>query len=317
MKRHLLVEAALVGLVILAIFFPDTWRVSGKGSDLQEAPVLSGEAQVQAPLAAPSTAFTYQGELLKDNQPYTGTCQLRFELYSASDGTGKLGPTVDWLNQAVSNGLFTVLLDFGNQFNGSVRYLKTSVMCTGEVAYTALSPLTALSPAPYSVSTSALRGNTVSDAAPAAGDVLAWNGSQWAPAAASGSRKYYQTSATFTGSQALTACASGYHMATLAEIFDTTVLDYASEVPGAAVGADSGGGPPYSITGWVRTGVGSGVNNQVGAGNCSLWTSTNVAHFGTTVALHPDWLGAATNISPWAGVTFTCNNARRVWCVQD
>ncbi len=130
-------------------------------------------------------------------------------------------------------------------------------------------------------------------------------------------RGYYQTSATFAGNQALTACTTGYHMATLAEIYDTAALRYAKEIPGAVQGADSGNGPPYSITGWVRTGVGSGINNQVGAGNCQVWTSNNVAHFGTTVALNPDWLGAVTNISPWAGVTFTCNSARRVWCVQD
>jgi hypothetical protein len=130
-------------------------------------------------------------------------------------------------------------------------------------------------------------------------------------------RSYYQTSATFAGNAALTACASGYHMATLAEIFDTSALRYAKEVAGAVQGQDSGNGPPYSITGWIRTGVGSGTNNQVGAGNCQLWTSNNAAHFGTTVALNPDWLGAVTNISPWSGVTFTCNNARRVWCVQD
>ncbi len=130
-------------------------------------------------------------------------------------------------------------------------------------------------------------------------------------------RSYYQTSATFAGNAALTACASGYHMATLAEIFDTSALRYAKEVAGAVQGQDSGNGPPYSITGWIRTGVGSGTNNQVGAGNCQLWTSNNAAHFGTTVAHNPDWLGAVTNISPWSGVTFTCNNARRVWCVQD
>ena len=130
-------------------------------------------------------------------------------------------------------------------------------------------------------------------------------------------RGYYQTSATFTGNLALTACTTGYHMATLAEIFDTASLRYAKEIPGAVQGQDSGNGPPYSITGWIRTGVGSGTNNQVGAGNCQLWTSSSVSHFGTTVGLNPDWLGAVTNISPWAGVTFTCNNARRVWCVQD
>jgi hypothetical protein len=130
-------------------------------------------------------------------------------------------------------------------------------------------------------------------------------------------RGYYQTSATFAGNQALTACTTGYHMATLAEIFDTTVLRYAKEIPGAAQSADSGNGPRYSVTGWVRTGVGSQVNNQIGAANCQVWTSNISTHFGTAVGLNPDWLGAITNISPWTGVTFTCNTLKPVWCVQD
>jgi|GEM_PF-3630321 len=130
-------------------------------------------------------------------------------------------------------------------------------------------------------------------------------------------RGYYQTSATFTGNAALTACTTGYHMATLAEIIDTSSLRYAKEVPGAALGADSGNGPPYSITGWIRTGLGSATNNQVGAGNCALWTSNSAAHFGTTVGLDPQWTNTPTHISPWGGVTFACNAARRVWCAQD
>lgn len=131
------------------------------------------------------------------------------------------------------------------------------------------------------------------------------------------SRGYYQTIGTFAGNQALTACTSGYHMATLAEILDTSALRYAKEIPGAAQSADSGSGPRYSISGWIRTGVASQINNQVGAANCAVWTSNVSTSFGTTVGLNPDWLGAITNISPWFGVTFTCNTLRPVWCVQD
>jgi hypothetical protein len=318
MKRHLVIEIALISLLILVVLFSNPLEARGWAFPLR-APAYQGETPPpDLPQASPSTSFTYQGELNQNNIPYNGVCNFQFQLFSASNGTGPLGTQNNLNAVTVTDGLFTVSLDFGNQFNGSERYLKTSVQCTGDPGFTALSPLTTVKPAPYSVSTSALRGNTVSDVTPANGNVLAWNGSQWAPEALpSGRKQYYQTSATFTGNQALTACAAGFHMATLAEIFNTAALDYARTVPGAVQGADSGFGPPYSVTGWIRTGIGSVANNQVGAGNCKLWTSNQVADYGTTVALNPDWLDTVTNISPWAGVTFTCNNARRVWCVQD
>lgn len=130
-------------------------------------------------------------------------------------------------------------------------------------------------------------------------------------------RGYYQTSSTFMGNQALTACTTGSTWRRWPRFSTPACYGYAREIPGAVQGADSGFGPPYSITGWIRTGVDPGVNNQVGAGNCQVWTSNSAAHFGTTVALNPDWLGTVTNISPWDGVTFACNAARRVWRVQD
>ncbi len=131
-------------------------------------------------------------------------------------------------------------------------------------------------------------------------------------------RGYYQTGALANGSGALTACATGYHMATLAEIFNTASLRYAKETPGAAQSADSGNGPPYGFAGWVRTGTATSNANVVGQGNCSLWTSSLAANFGTTLVLDTSWLGAApSNISPWNAVTATCSSNRRVWCVQD
>lgn len=130
-------------------------------------------------------------------------------------------------------------------------------------------------------------------------------------------RGYYQTSATVPGNQALTACAAGYHMANMAEIQNTSVLRYAKEVPGAASSQDSGNGPPFSVTGWIRTGVSSSTSTQVGAGNCALWTSNSAANNGTTVALQPNWLLTGTNLSPWDGLTATCSTPKRVWCVQD
>ena len=130
-------------------------------------------------------------------------------------------------------------------------------------------------------------------------------------------RGYYQTSATVPGNQALTACTAGYHMANMAEIQNTSALRYAKEVPGAVTAQDSGNGPPFSITGWIRTGVSSNTSTQLGAGNCALWTSNSAANNGTTVALQPNWLLTGSNLSPWDGLTATCSTPKRVWCVQD
>ena len=216
----------------------------------------------------------------------------------------------------MTGGLFTVAIDFGNQFNGQENFLQTGVQCSGDVGFTALTPRTALKPAPYSISTSALRGRTVSDSAPAIGDLLAWNGSQWAPSAGPAQRKYYLTSSsTFDGSEALTACSAGYHMASLAEIFDPTNLDYNSAL--GVVGADSGGGPPFSFAGWVRTGVSSSVNAVPGNANCAVWTSNSVANNGTTINLQPQWATPSIQVSPWDALVGACNATKRVWCVED
>ncbi len=51
----------------------------------------------------------------------------------------------------VSNGLFLVGLDFGPVFNGSNYWLEIDVKTNNAGAYVNLSPLQALTPAPYAV----------------------------------------------------------------------------------------------------------------------------------------------------------------------
>jgi hypothetical protein len=71
-------------------------------------------------------------------------------------------------------------------------------------------------------------------------------------------REYYLTTAPVVANQALSACAAGFHMASLWEIQDPSNLDY-NIVLGYALNADQGHGPPTFdgigvISGWVRTG---------------------------------------------------------------
>jgi hypothetical protein len=64
-------------------------------------------------------------------------------------------------------------------------------------------------------------------------------------------RKYYMTRDRYDGAHALTACAAGYHMASLWEIHETSNLRYDTEL--GLTRGDSGCGPPNSFSGWSGT----------------------------------------------------------------
>src|SRR5215510_192372 len=74
-----------------------------------------------------STAFTYQGRLTQTSVPASGLYDLGFRLYDAAVGGTQVGPVFCADNVEVSDGLFTVLLDFGAQFNGEQRFLEIEV----------------------------------------------------------------------------------------------------------------------------------------------------------------------------------------------
>jgi hypothetical protein len=95
-------------------------------------------------------------------------------------------------------------------------------------------------------------------------------------------RSYYLTRSTFTGAHVLTACTSGYHTASLWEIYDTSNLRYNTTL-GITVD-DSGSGPPDGA-GWIRTGYfSSGKASVIGQDNCFTWTSDSDQDFGTTAS---------------------------------
>lgn len=79
-----------------------------------------------APLQAPvSTAFLYQGELRSGGMPADGAFDLRFRLLD--DLNNIVAGPICLDNVAVSDGLFTVQLDFGAQFTGEGRQLQIQV----------------------------------------------------------------------------------------------------------------------------------------------------------------------------------------------
>src|SRR5262249_42610344 len=97
-------------------------------------------------------------------------------------------------------------------------------------------------------------------------------------------RRFYLTpTASFDGSHAPTACAVGFHMANLFEIFDTTNLQYDKNL--GFTTADMGEGPPDAANGvgigWMRTGGTPDSDTIPGVGNCAAYTSAGTLHFGT------------------------------------
>jgi hypothetical protein len=99
------------------------------------------------------TAFRYQGSLTQSGAPATGLYSLRFALYDSLSGGSLVGAPQTNNTVAVSNGLFTVTLDFGaGIFTGPSRWLEIGVKSNGVVgAHTNLTPRQALLPSPYSI----------------------------------------------------------------------------------------------------------------------------------------------------------------------
>lgn len=98
------------------------------------------------------TAFTYQGRLNATNGPANGIFDLQFILRDAPSGGNGIG-TNQVAPVSVSNGLFTVTLNFGAAgFDGSARWLQIGVRTNGSgAAYAVLTPTQPITPAPYAI----------------------------------------------------------------------------------------------------------------------------------------------------------------------
>jgi hypothetical protein len=98
---------------------------------------------------AVGTAFTYQGTLEDNGALATGSYDLQFRVLDAANAA--VGTTVVVDNVAVSQGVFTVALDFGsNAFTGPDRFLEIGVRPgASSGAYTILAPNTPVLGVPY------------------------------------------------------------------------------------------------------------------------------------------------------------------------
>src|SRR5438105_3614344 len=113
-------------------------------------PLLALDASTA--VRAQSTAFTYNGRLANNGVLATGSYDVRFAVYDANAAGNLVAGPLNLSPVGVTNGLFTVRLDFGaGVFSGPARWLQISVRATGGGAFQTLSPLQEMTSSPYSI----------------------------------------------------------------------------------------------------------------------------------------------------------------------
>jgi hypothetical protein len=114
--------------------------------------LMSGGAAASPQYTPLGTAFTYQGSLTDGGVPATGNYDFEFSLYNAESLGTQVGSTVPKGNVPVTDGLFTVQLDFGGVFDGTALWLQIGVAPGGSPGpYTPLTPRQALTATPYAI----------------------------------------------------------------------------------------------------------------------------------------------------------------------
>lgn len=109
------------------------------------ATILSSRAWAQ------QTAFTYQGSLTDGGAPASGLYDFQFQLDADAAGTTNLF-TFATNGIAVSNGVFTTLVDFGpGSFYGSNYWLQLGVRTNGATTFVEVNPLQPLTPTPHAL----------------------------------------------------------------------------------------------------------------------------------------------------------------------
>lgn len=106
--------------------------------------------------SAQSPAFTYQGRLTESGLPSNGTYEMRFSIHDAVSGGAQIGSTITNSSVNVSNGVFTVILDFSPAApfgTGATRWIEIAVKKPTEPTFSTLSPRQQITSSPYAIRT--------------------------------------------------------------------------------------------------------------------------------------------------------------------
>lgn len=259
--------------------------VLAQASDPQASVVPAGLTGTPA-----GTVFTYQGQLIDGGAPANGSYDFVFELFEVATGDSHMGK-VNVDNVPVTDGLFTVQLDFGaGKFTGDARWLEIYVRPGASEdpdPYVVLAPRQPLTPAPHAINASTVGGLAASEFAATAhnhwgqvwtgsGKALDLTGSAPAPILAA-----TNTSAG-SGIAGISTASNGVYGETASTLADKAAVygaatDVASGVYGESAhgdGVSGKGGDGFGDFGGRFTGF-AGVRGEGGAGVGGYFTSTS------------------------------------------
>jgi trimeric autotransporter adhesin len=200
-------------------------------------------------LAAPTTAFTYQGQLTDNGSPANGTYDLRFEPFNqdAPGGISQASPVIV-SPVTVSGGLFTVTLDFGSAVfaTGADLWLEISSRTNGSISFGILSPRQQITSTPYAIIASKVTGSIAAS----------------------------QISGTLTGAQIGNGSISNAHLSASAQIADTKLATIST---------------PGKVANSATTATSSGTANTIvlrdASGNFTVGTITATSFSGSGAGL--------------------------------
>lgn len=114
--------------------------------------LLSAILAAPQSLRAQGSVFTYQGRIVDSGSPANGTnYDLMFSLFNAVTNGSQIGSSLQLFGVTISNGLFTVPLNFGQQpFNGSNLWMEIAVQKNGG-GFLILTPRQQLTSSPYAI----------------------------------------------------------------------------------------------------------------------------------------------------------------------
>jgi hypothetical protein len=109
---------------------------------------------------AQGTAISYNGFLTDQGGPAHGTYDLHFTVFNALTGPAQQGSAVDVPDLVITDGLFTVTLDFGaGVFTGAARWLEIGVRPGASTGpFTSVVPRQKFTATPYAITAGNLTG---------------------------------------------------------------------------------------------------------------------------------------------------------------
>lgn len=129
--------------------------------------------------------------------------------------------------------------------------------------------------------------------------------------------RIYMTKTKHQGDSVLTACTSGFHVASHTEL--QGLASYAYDYVLGSTNDESGSGAPVEVLAWIRNGGKVPSNGTLSFVNCLGWTSSNSSSGTSTriLSMINSTTGTIPNPSHLYSASFgACGNNIPVWCIE-